>query len=216
MAGVIFDLDGVLIDSEGLQYKAYSQVLERWNVRVSREDYARYWIAGGRGPEYACATFALPISPEEMRNLKHPVYHEILCREVQLMPGVEAALERLAAELPLAVATNSNRQDVDFVMDHFNLRRFFRRIVGREDYSGAKPEPDAFLAAARYLELPPRQCVVIEDAHKGVLAANRAGCPVIAVPNEWTRSNDFSTATRVVESLDQVQPALIRELAGAA
>jgi len=212
MPGVIFDLDGVLIDSEGLQYKSYSRVLERWDVRVTKEIYSTHWIAAGRGPEYAVATFGLPIEPDQMRELKHPIYHEVLRAEVTLMPGAKEAVERLSARFPLALATNSIRHDVDFVMDRFDLRRFFTAIVTRDDYTGAKPEPDAFLTAARRLDLAPAACVVIEDAHKGVLAAHRAGIPVIAVPNEWTRANDFSLADRTLASLDDVSCELVEEL----
>jgi beta-phosphoglucomutase-like phosphatase (HAD superfamily) len=82
----------------------------------------------------------------------------------------------------------------------------------RETYAQGKPEPDAFLAAASALGLPPGACVVIEDALKGVLAAHRAGCPCIAVPNDYTRDNDFTLATRVVENLDCVTAELIEGL----
>lgn len=211
--GIIFDLDGVLIDSEGLQYASYSRVLDRWDVRVSPADYARYWIAAGRGPEYAVATFGLPVSPDDLRELKHPVYHEILRERVTLMPGVVAALERFRPHFRIALATNSIRHDVDFVMDRFGLRGWFDAIVTRDDYARAKPDPDAFLTAARHLDLPGDACVVIEDAHKGVLAAHRAGIPVIAVPNEWTRENDFSLAARTVTGLDDITVAMIEELA---
>jgi len=212
MPGVIFDLDGVIIDSEGLQYASYSQVLERWNVRVTHEIYAQHWIAAGRGPEYAVATFSLPVSPDDLRELKHPVYHEILRQRVTLMPGVTAALARLKPHFRIALATNSIRHDVDFVMDHFDLRPWFDAIVTRDDYTRAKPEPDAFLTAARHLDLPGAACVVIEDAHKGVLAAHRAGIAAIAVPNEWTKENDFSLAARTVTSLDEVTVELVDEL----
>lgn len=209
MPGIIFDLDGVLIDSEGLQYKSYMQVLARWGVQVSKDEYADYWIARGRGPEHAVATYHLPITPTEMRDLKGPVYHEILRREVTLMPGARDAVERLSADFPIALATNSCRIDVDFVMDQFDLRRFFTALIAREDYALAKPEPDAFVTAARALGLPSAECVVIEDAHKGLLSAARAGSPVIAVPNWWTRANDFSSAARILTNLDQLQPDLI-------
>lgn len=211
-AGVIFDLDGVIIDSERLQYKSYSQVMDRWGVRVTPAEYSEHWIASGRGPEYAVKRFGLPVSPDELRDLKAPVYHEILRDEVTLMPGAERALARLSAEFPVALATNSNRNDVDFVVDRFGIRSFFQHLVTREDYRGAKPEPDAFTTAAARLGLPAAQCVVLEDAAKGVRAANAAGCPVIAIPNEWTANNDFTGATRTVANLDAVSADLIREL----
>jgi HAD superfamily hydrolase (TIGR01509 family) len=209
---IIFDLDGVLIDSEALQYAAYAQVLARYGVTVSVEEYGTHWIAAGRGPEYAIKTYGLPLEPDELRELKHPVYHEILRREVTLMPGVVAALTRLHARFPLAVATNSNRQDVSFVMDRFDLQRFFAAIVTREDYQLPKPNPDAFLTAAARLGAVPDCCLVIEDAYKGIVAAHRAGATVVAVPNQFTRNNDFSLAATVLQSLDELTVEVVERL----
>jgi HAD superfamily hydrolase (TIGR01509 family) len=211
---VIFDLDGVLIDSEALQYKAYGQVLARFGVSVSVEEYGVHWIAAGRGPEYAVATYALPVQPDALRALKDPVYHEILRQEVTLMPGAIDALARLQPRFPIALATNSNRQDAGFVLEHFGLRRFFTAVVTREDYTLAKPHPDAFLTAAARLGRPARQCLVIEDAHKGIVAASGAGSVAVAVPNQFTRGNDFSLATQVLRSLDDLTVELVERLIG--
>jgi HAD superfamily hydrolase (TIGR01509 family) len=212
---VIFDLDGVLIDSEGLQHEAYSVILERYGVRVSIAEYAEHWIAAGRGPEHAVETYRLPLSPDEMRSLKNPVYHEILRRKVMLMPGVIEALERLSGRFPLAIATNSNRDDVGFVVERFGFGRFFSAIVTRDDYSGAKPEPDAFLAAAAALGVEPSACLVVEDAYKGVIAAHRAGAAVVAVPNRYTSGNDFSLASSVLVSLDELTVPRVEEILAA-
>jgi HAD superfamily hydrolase (TIGR01509 family) len=212
---IIFDLDGVLIDSEALQYKAYSQVLARFGVTVSAEEYAAHWIAAGRGPEYAVVTYALPLSPAELRALKNPVYHDILRAEVTLMPAVVEALIRLQTRFPLGVATNSNQQDVAFVMEHFRLRRFFAAIVTREDYELAKPHPDAFLTAAARLGVAPRACLVVEDAYKGIVAAHRAGATAVAVPNAFTRDNDFSLAAVVLHGLDDLTIGLVEQLLAA-
>lgn len=214
MSGVIFDLDGVLIDSEGLQHKAYSRILERYGVSVTQDEYARHWIAQGRGPEYAVEKYGIPLEPDEIRAQKHPIYREILRAEVTLMPGVLAALERLSPRFPIALATNSKADEVAFVMDHFGLRPHFAALISRERYERAKPEPDAFLAAAQALEREPGQCLVVEDSRRGVLAATRAGTPVAAVPNEWTRQSDFSSATRVLAGLDELTVALVEELTG--
>jgi HAD superfamily hydrolase (TIGR01509 family) len=211
-AGVIFDLDGVLIDSEALQYKAYSAVLARFGISVSLEEYAAHWIAAGQGPEYVIRTHGLQMHPDELRALKQPVYHDILQREVALMPGAAAALARLQPHFALAVATNSSRQDVSFVIDRFDLRRFFTAIVTREDYRDAKPQPDAFLAAATRLEVTPGACVVVEDAYRGVVAARRAGTIVVAIPNRFTRNSDFSLATVVLPNLDALSVEVITQL----
>jgi len=212
MSAIIFDLDGVIIDSEDLQYKAYCEVLKPYDRRPTFDEYAEHWIAAGRGPEYAVKTWGLPIEPDELRRVRGPIYHEMLRAEVTLMPGVVAALERLHGRFPMAIATNSIAKDVGYVVEHFGLGRFFNSVVSRDDYRRAKPEPDAFLTAAARLETPAKRCVVIEDAHKGVLAAHRAGTRCIAVPNKWTAKNDFSLADSVLGSLDELTAELIERV----
>jgi len=212
MRAVIFDLDGVLIDSEGLQYQAYSEVLAHFDARVSRDEYAEHWIAGGRGPEYAVQRFTLPITPEELRTRKHPVYHQLLRRQAVLMPGAAAALARLQPHFALAVATNSNHEDVNFVLDHFALRRFLAAVVVRDDYARAKPEPDAFLTAAARLGVAADACLVVEDSYRGIVAAHRAGAAAVAVPNDFTRGSDFSLAAAVLGSLDELSVALVAQV----
>lgn len=212
--GVLFDLDGVLIDSERLYYRAYSEVLAEFGVAVTPQVYGREWISSGMGPEYAVRTFGLPIPPEEVRARKNPIYSRLLHEEVELMPGAREALERLAARFPLVLATNSRQGDVDMVLERFDLRRWFADVVTRGRYANPKPAPDAFVMAAAAIRLPTASCVVIEDAWKGVRAAHDAGCPVIGVPNEFTLEDDFSLCARVVGSLDDVTCALVDEVLG--
>lgn len=212
--GVIFDLDGVLIDSEGLYYRAYSEVLKPYGVTVSREEYEQYWIAQGNGPEYIVEKHNLPIAPDELRQLRSPVYLQLLEREVKLMPYVEEALSRLTSHFALTVATNSNREHLDAVLQRMNIARFFPMTVARQDYRQAKPQPDAFLTAAAKLGLAPTQCVVIEDTYKGVMAATSAGIRCIAVPNEYTLRNDFSRASLVLSGLQELTPEVVWELLG--
>jgi HAD superfamily hydrolase (TIGR01509 family) len=210
--GVIFDLDGVLIDSEGLYYRAYSDVLRPYGVTVSREEYEDHWIAQGNGPEYIVAKHNLPITPDEMRELRSPIYLHLLEMEVTLMPYVQEALRRLVTYCALTVATNSNREHLDAILRKFDLTPFFPLTVARQDYQKAKPEPDAFTTAAQKLGLEPAQCVVIEDTYKGVLAAVNAGMKCIAVPNDYTRRNDFSKASLVLPSLSLLTPEMVRSL----
>jgi beta-phosphoglucomutase len=214
-AGVIFDFDGVIVDSEPLQHRAYNLVLQRFGVQVEQDEYGREWIAAGRGPEYAVDRYALPLQPDELRRLKDPVYHELLRAEAALMPGAAQALARLAAYFPLALATNSNAADTGFILERFDLRRFFTAVVTREQYRAPKPAPDAFTTAAARLARPPGCCVVIEDAYKGVVAAAAAGCACLAFPHDYTIGNDFSRADRVIDTLDEATPELIDSLVAA-
>lgn len=206
---VIFDLDGVIIDSEGLQHRAYNQVLQRFGVQVDAAVYSREWIAAGRGPEYAIHTYRLPLSVDELRRFKDPVYHDLMRREVELVPGARAALGRLGAVFRLALATNSNATDTAFILDHFGLRGVFSAIVTREHYQQAKPAPDAFRTAAAQLGLAAQRCVVVEDAFKGIAAATAAGCACVAYPHGYTANNDVRLAGAVIGSLDELTVELV-------
>jgi HAD superfamily hydrolase (TIGR01509 family) len=210
--GVIFDLDGVLIDSEGLYYRAYSEVLKPYGVTVSREEYEEHWIAQGTGPEYIVAKHNLPVAPDELRRLRSPIYLQLLATEVTLMPCVKEVLARLAPQFALTVATNTNREHLDFVLRRMGIDHFFPVTVARQDYRGAKPQPDAFLTAAEKLGLAPERCVVVEDTYKGVLAAVNAGIRCVAVPNEYTRRNDFGRASLVLSSLKELTPEVVQSL----
>lgn len=212
MNGVIFDLDGVLIDSEGLHYEAYARVLRHYDVTISLAEYGREWIHTGRGPEYAVGHYGLPIGPTALRQQKAAIYHDLLRSEVQLMPGVKAVLARLGACFRLAVATNSNAADTEFVLDRFGILARFDAVVTRGQYEDAKPAPDAYLAAAARLACRPVQCAAVEDSQRGVLSASTAGCRTIAIPHSFTSADDFGGASRVVASLDDVTVALLEEL----
>ena len=213
-AGVIFDLDGVIVDSEPLQHRAYNAVLERFGVRVDADEYSREWIAAGQGPEYAVRTYGLPVTAAELRRLKDPVYHALVRDAAALVPGAQGALARLSAVFPLALATNSSATDTGFILERFDLRRFFTAVVTREQYREPKPARDAFRAAAVGLALPPTRCAVIEDAHKGIVAAADAGCACIAFPHGYTAGTDCRRASAVIGSLDEATAQLVESLVG--
>ena len=210
--GVLFDLDGVLIDSEGLWHRATNTVLAEWGITVGADEYGREWIGTAKGPEFGVVKYRLPIDADEFRRRRKPIVEHLVATEAALMPGALEALERLSLRYPLALATNSPASSVGAVFDRYGLRRWFKDLLTRERYEKAKPAPDAFLAAAAALGLPPARCVVIEDAERGVLAAHRAGTKIVAVPNVWTQSHDFSLADRVVARLDDVTTSLVDSL----
>ena len=128
------------------------------------------------------------------------------------MPYVKESLTLLSEYFGLIVATNSNREHLDFVLKRFGLNQFFDDTVARQDYERAKPEPDAFLAALKKLGLARERCVVVEDTYRGVTAATRAGIACIAIPNAYTQNNDFRQAALVLSNLGEVTPEVVRSL----
>ncbi len=211
--GVLFDLDGTLADTEPLQHEAYNRVLRRFGVDVGMEEYRRNWIAVEGGPEYACRTYRLPISAAELKAQKAVEYRALIASGVAPLPGAREAVERLRGSHRLAIATNTVRDEVAIVLGHLGLTGRLHALVAREDYARPKPAPDAYLAAAAALGLPPAACVVVEDTQRGVRSGVAAGMRVVAVPSALTADNDFSGCVRVLPDLDALTAELLDSLA---
>ncbi len=209
--GILFDLDGVLADTERLQWTAYRRVLGEFGVDVGIEEYRVHWIASGQGSEYACQTYRLPLSPAELKARKQRAYLELVT-EVTPRDGAPAALARLRATHRLAVATNSPRAEVDLILGRLDMAALLHAVVAREDYVRAKPAPDAYLAAAAALGLTPAECVVVEDTAVGARAGVAAGMRVIAAPHDLTFDNDFTACTHRLEHLDELTAELLGTL----
>jgi HAD superfamily hydrolase (TIGR01509 family) len=206
---VLFDLDGVLADTERLHWAAYRSVLAEYGVDVGLEEYRHRFIVDGGGPEWACRTHRLPLTPDELRARKAPRYLVLLREQISARPGARAAVARLHATHRTAVATNAERAEVDFIVDRLELASLLDATVARQDYARAKPAPDAYLAAAHAVGLPPAECVVVEDTPRGMRAALAAGMRVIAVPNDLTFDADFTGCTHRLTSLDQLTAKLL-------
>jgi beta-phosphoglucomutase len=210
--GVLFDLDGVLADTERLHWAAYRALLREHGRDIPLDEYRHRFIAEGGGPEWACAALALPLTPDELRRLKAPRYRALLDAELRECPGARAALARLRPTHRLAVATNSLRAEVDLILGRLGMADLLQATIAREDYLHAKPAPDAYLAAAAALGLAPAECVVVEDTARGVRAAHAAGIPAIAVPHDLTFDNDFTGCVRRLPSLDALTAPLLAAL----
>jgi HAD superfamily hydrolase (TIGR01509 family) len=128
------------------------------------------------------------------------------------MPGARTALERLGRARPLAIATNTVRADAAIITAHLGIDALLRAVIVREDYARSKPAPDAYLAAAATLGLPPSRCLVVEDTARGLGAGLAAGMRVIAVPSDLTFDNDFTGAAHRLPDLDSLTDDLLATL----
>jgi HAD superfamily hydrolase (TIGR01509 family) len=212
---VVFDLDGLLLDSEHLWDEAREQLARerggRWHDRAQAD------MMGMSSPEwsrYMHERIGLPESPEEIsaevvRRL------EALYRErLPLVPGAREAVERLAARWPLGLASSSNRPVIDLALELSGLAPFFRATVSSEEVERGKPAPDVYLEAARRLGVDPSRAPAIEDSHNGILSAAAAGMRVVAIPNRRFPPGEeaLQQADVVLDSLDALTPDVITRL----
>ena len=208
-SAVIFDMDGVIVDSEPLHERAFREVFDEMGYGHNHGmDFAAYY---GRSDRALWADFVAKHHPpqpfEELVAWKQNRFIEILQRERPVFPEIPGLLAALEPQYVLALASGSNHKVIQAVLALDGLRRFFRVVASVEDVGRNKPAPDVFLHAARLLRLPPAECVVVEDSAAGVEAGRAAGMDVIAITNTFP-SERLARATRVVETYAAVAELL--------
>jgi HAD superfamily hydrolase (TIGR01509 family) len=212
---VIFDLDGVIVDSEAVWDEARRRYVSahagRWREAATRDmmgmssvewsSYVRERLGVDRPPDVISA---------EVAGMVANLYRERL----PLIDGAAAAVEALASTWALGLASSSNREVIDLVLELSGLGPRFAVTVSSEEVGRGKPAPDVYLEASRRLGVAPDRCAAIEDSHNGILSAAGAGMRVIAIPNAEFAPGDeaIDRADRVLASIDELGPELVAAL----
>jgi len=214
---VIFDMDGVLIDSVGLNWQAYNEVLSsQYGVRVPDDEIGDYT---GRALTEQVPLFNqkfhINIDADKFSYDTGAIKQRMFVN-VQPKPGVTRLLQSLvAASVPRAVGTSNSLEITKDRLTTAGLWQFFNAFVTEEDVQQHKPEPDVFLHAADLLHTAYANCVVIEDAPNGVEAAHRGNLKCIAVVTPIVGRKRLTNADVLVDSLEQVDIAMLRSLVAA-
>jgi HAD superfamily hydrolase (TIGR01509 family) len=207
IGAVVFDLDGVLVDSEPLHFRAANRLLARYGAAIDEAEYVTFIGLGERATWEAWRRrFAIAESAEHLCALNTEIRVDEITGATDVPAigdAVQLARRLHDGGLRLAIASSSTRKVIDALLRTLQLDAVFPvRVSGEEpEVRHSKPAPDVYLAAAARLGLPPAACLAIEDSEPGVLSATRAGMTCIAVPNRWTAHQDFSAADVVLESL---------------
>jgi len=211
IAAVVFDLDGVLVDSEQLWDDARRElVAERGGTW--RDDATRAMM-GMSAPEwsrYLQDELGVDLDPPAISKAVVEKLARLYREQLPLLPGARAAVVSASERWPLGLASSANREIIDLVLELASLEDSFAATVSSEEVAHGKPAPDVYLEVARRLDVAPTTCAAIEDSTNGLRSAAAAGMTVIAIPNEaFPPSADaLQLATAVVHSLDEVVPAL--------
>jgi len=213
---VVFDLDGVLLDSEQRWNDAKEAVTTAAGGRW-RDDAAAAMM-GMSSPEWSAYMhdeLAVPYEPERINELVVERMAAGYAEELPLLPGAIDAVETLAARWPLGLASSSNREIIDAFLDLSGLRDRFRVTTSSEEVGRGKPSPDVYLEVAARLGADTARCVAVEDSSNGLRAAAAAGMAVIAVPNpHYPPAPDaLALAAATVMTPGEVTPALVERVA---
>jgi len=214
---VVFDLDGVLLDTEELWDEARRQLAEerggRWREQAQR---AMMGMSSPEWSRYMHDEIGLPDPPEEIAAEVVRRLEELYRERLPVIPGAIEAVRRLGQRWPLGVASSSNRPLIDLFIELTGTAALFQATVSSEEVARGKPAPDVYLEAARRLGVDPGRAVAIEDSENGIRSAAAAGMHVIATPNRAfpPSAEALALASVVLDSIEELQPEAVEQAAG--
>lgn len=212
---VIFDLDGVLVDSYQAHFESWRQLYGEVGVDYSEEQFAADF--GRTSRDILQRRLGRQVADEQIRQLdqrKEALFREILRQNFPAMDGAVELIDALVADgFLLAVGSSGPPENIALCLEKLGKEAKFRAVVTGQDVSRGKPDPQVFQLAAERLGLPAKHCVVIEDAVHGIEAAHRAGMVAVALTGTAKRG-ELSSAELVIDSLRELSPRIIRNLIG--
>jgi HAD superfamily hydrolase (TIGR01509 family) len=209
---VVFDLDGVLVQSEELWDEARRELVEEtgghWHEGATREMMG---MSSTEWSRYLHDRLEVPLDPKEINARVLARVEERYRESPPWIPGAREAVKRLAARWPLGLATSSNREIIDLVLEVGGLAEDFVATVSSEEVNAGKPAPDVYLDAAARLGVEPARCAAIEDSTNGLVSARAAGMRVIAVPNAAfpPEPRGLEAADVVLDSIEDLDPDVV-------
>jgi HAD superfamily hydrolase (TIGR01509 family) len=209
---VVFDLDGVLIQSEEVWDDVRAAYVRELGGRY--DDEVQRAMMGMSSVEWSQYLHDVAGVPDEPETINDEVVRRMLDayrKHLPLIDGAVEAVQRLAARYPLGLASSSNRPLIDAVLLVAGLTQFFAATVSSEEVARGKPAPDVYLEAARRLRVDAERCAAVEDSHGGIRSAKAAGMRVIAIPNPSYPPDEKSLAQAdvTIRALDELTPELV-------
>lgn len=213
---VIFDFDGLIVDSETPEFEAHRQIFAEHGVELTAEEWrgeVGIWSATRNWFTKLGEITGQPVDTVALREEKRRRFWQVI--KMEPLPGVRALLDELhAATVPLALASSAEATWINKATVQLDVTRYFRAIVTGDDVTHRKPHPEGYLLAAQRLGVAPARCVAIEDSQHGLAAAKAAGMKAVAIPNWLTAEHDLDAADLRVTDATKLSAATLAQLAG--
>lgn len=215
---VIFDMDGVIVDTEPVHHYAYLQHFKALNIDVSPELYASFTGNSTKNIYEKLKTqFELPQDVQDLVETKRLLFNDAFDskEDLYLLEGVLDLIQDLHQNgMQLVLGSSSAKVTIDRIFKRFDLHQYFSHIVSGEDFPQSKPNPAIFQFAAQVSNTEVNQCIVIEDSTNGVLAANAAGIYCVGYDSVNSKMQDYSTADTVISHFSELNFEVIRNIVG--
>ncbi|MDO8578113.1 MAG: HAD family phosphatase [Dehalococcoidales bacterium] len=210
---VLWDMDGVIVDTAPFHFKAWQQTFAKLGVKYAMAEFKESF--GRRNEAIIPEILGKPVSPEEIAAIareKEALFRRLARGKIKPFPGAVELLQRLSkSKIKMALVSSTPPRNIDSVLESLEIKGVFQTIISGADVSKGKPDPECFLLAASRLGVKPENCVVIEDSTAGVSAAKSAGMKCIAITNTRPR-NQLKKADLVIDTLENIDIVDIEKL----
>ncbi|MDQ0904978.1 HAD superfamily hydrolase (TIGR01509 family) [Streptomyces canus] len=206
---VLFDHDGVLVDTEFWYFKAAERALAEVGFALDKDQYLRDMARGSGSWAQAKTAGIDDRTLSRVRQARDGYYQDYLRTEAIEIDGVVDTLAELSPYVRMAIVTTAKRADFDIIHEKRQIRQFMDFVIVREDYELAKPHPEPYLAGLKRFGAAREETLVVEDSARGLTSAVAAGIDCAVVHNEFTKTNDFSQASYRIDSLNELKDILL-------
>jgi HAD superfamily hydrolase (TIGR01509 family) len=207
---VLFDHDGVLVDTEAWYYKAGARALADVGLTLDQDQYLRDMSQSGGTWAQARAAGIDEATISRQRQVRDEYYQEYLRAEAIEIEGVVEALAELSRYVRMAIVTTARRVDFAIIHEHRQITKFMDFVLAREDYELAKPHPEPYLTGLKRFGAAKEETLIVEDSSRGLQSAVAAGIDCAIVHNDFTEGHDFSQATHRIETLAQLKGLILQ------
>jgi HAD superfamily hydrolase (TIGR01509 family) len=209
---LLWDHDGVLVDTEHLYFRSTREALADVGVNLTVAQYRQWLLVEARGAWHLAREKGVSEQRiEALRKRRNESYEEMVAKDDVVVSGAMEWLVKLRSFYRMAVVTSSRRGPFDAIHGATPLRRLVQLVLTREDYENSKPDPEPYLLAMQRLGVKPQECLVIEDSQRGLQAALDARVPCWIIKTQLTAGLDFRGASRCFDDLDGVGRALLEQ-----
>jgi beta-phosphoglucomutase family hydrolase len=216
LKAVLFDMDGVIVDTEPLHYKAYHQMFDDVSIKVSDDLYKTFT---GKSTLEICKTlckqFQLTKSPEELVAIKRKHFEYLFNndKDLHLLDGVLELIQNYHKhQLSLVLASSASMPNINRIFKRFDLDQYFMAKLSGADLKASKPHPEIFIKAAEASGFKKEECIVIEDSTNGIEAAKAAGIFCVGFKSPHSVNQDYSKANKVINAFSEIHYELIYDM----
>lgn len=211
MLTILWDNDGVLVDTEGLYFRATQEALRMVGIHLTAEQFKEISLRRGESAFVLAAEHGITDDEIARRRAgRDRRYAELLGSQSWAIDGAEEVLRSLHGQVRMGVVTSARKVHFETAHASTGLRQYLDFVLTREDYQHTKPYPEPYLTAMARHDLRPKDCIVVEDSERGLAAATAAGLPCLIVLSDWSRDADFSGAAQVLESIREVPDVVLK------